>query len=659
MAISLVQSNQVVYDAALNELATASRDSLLTILPAVNSSFTVPGKITASGKVITIGSTSVSNPDTRVKGFPLVDGKDVSGLSGTYDLATGSKTGNVATVSLPSMTNNYYIRLGFEVRSDKQIYPVWGKQGVDAASATYPTFSSGVPLGVILLQYGTGSFNNVTLSNIIQYIGAGSGAGGDSSFKIRDISTSTATINAGFIQLSNGYTLVTGAGADSTTTNIDISIDLSAIVASPANTTTYYLYVDLWKLSDPITLTDNGRKVINISSASQFALLTTSPDLVQTYRYVYVGFVHTADSGNAYTGTNAYFGTSPSRVHMMIDDVTPVELFEGSTSTNSTSLTVNHSLTGEPQLVSFFYYNGTTKTSIDASSILIDKNSAALVINTNDFDFTSGKYLEIKAEYNNKYTKTAVMQTNQFTSSWYQSNATTTVAHNLGSKEYIKGAVVLEWDVTAGRIRALDSSSLVSDWDDTNAYLDWSGLAPTSTLQYQFVLGNAPLATGIPYYIGGFNKFVGFGPGSYATLTAAAPVTGDAVLVGKSYSVAAPEIINASDVKVEFMPGVSVTVTAGTQGLAVSGNSVHVIHPDYNITVSSGTMTSAIGIYGSDNHIDKAKVTINNAGVTVTNGYHIGSGNRNYVNGSIVVTAGTVTNKVTDTATDTDYSIRG
>jgi len=655
---SLVQSNQVVYDEALVELNAASRDSLLTILPSINTSLMVPGKLTASGLVVTIGTTSVNYPDARKKGFPLVDGKDVSGLFGTYNIDTGAQTDDVAIVAPPSMTNNYYIRLGFEVRSDRKIYPVWGKEAADAIDASYPTFSSGVPLGVILLQYGTGVFNNIINADIVQYIGAGSGAGGDSSFKIRDITGSVATINAGFFQLSNGYTLVTGAGTDSTTTNIDIAIDLVDIVATPDDETTYYLYIDLWKLSDPIVLTDNGRKVINVSSASQFALLETTPDQAQLYRYVYVGFIRTADSGNAYTGANAFFGTSPSRVHMMLDEVTPVELFEATTTTNSTSLSVSHSLTGEPQLIAFFYYNGTTKESIDVSSVLIDKNASSLVINTNDFDFTDGKYLEIKAEYNNRYTKTAVMQTNQYTSSWFEDSLTTTVAHNLGSKDLIKGAVVLEWDVTAGKIRALDSLSLVEEWDDTNATLNWTSLSPSSTLKYQFILGNAPLAAGIPFYIGGFNKFVGFGPGSYATLSAANPVANDSVLVGKSYIVAASEIISANNVKVEFMPGVQVTVTDGDHGLSITGNDVHVIHPDYLLN-QAATMTAGIAISGSDCFVEKAKVTLNNAGLTVTNGYHISAGNRNYINGCIVVTSGTVTKKVLVVGTDSDYSIRG
>lgn len=660
MAISLVQSNQVVYDAALQELDTAARESLLEILPAINTALVEPGKITASGLVVTIGNTLVNYPDSRTKGFPLVDGKDVSGLTGTYSIADGSYTGDMAVVVPPAMTNNYYIRLGFEVRSDRKIYPVWGKEAALAVDATYPTFSSGVPLGVILLQYGTGAFNAISSANIIQYKGAGSGAGGDSSFKVRDISGSVATINAGFIQLSNGYTLVTGSGTDSTTTNVDILIDLADIVASPVDSTTYYLYIDLWKLSDAITLTDNGRKVINVSSASQFALVTTSPDLIQLYRYVYVGFVHTADSGNAYTGTNAYFGTSPSRVHMMIDEVNPIEMFEAQTTTNSAALSVSHGLTGEPQLIALYYYDGTGKQSVDVSTVLSDKNSTSLVLDTQAFDFTGGKYLEIKAEYNNKYTKTAVMQSNQYTSSWFTSTATTTVAHNLGSKDLIKGAVVLEWDVTADRIRALDSQALVQEWDDTNAYLNWTGLTPSSTLKYQFILGNAPLASGIPYHIGGFNKFVGFGPGSYSTLTAAlaSMAAGDAVLVGKSYSVAAAEVVSVSDIKIEFMPGVSVTVTGGTHGLSITGSNVHVIHPDYVLN-QAATMTAGIAISGSDCYVDKAKVTLNNAGLTVTNGYHISAGNRNYINGCIIATAGTVTNKMTDAGTDSDYSIRG
>lgn len=253
MAISLVQSNQVVNDAALGELASAARDSLLTILPAINTAFIQPGKITASGKVITIGNTSVSFPDGRIKALPLVDGVDVSGLSGTYSLVTGTGSG-VESLALPTMSNGDYIYIGFEVRSDRKIYPLYGTKNAVAASATLPNFSTGIALGTILLHYSSGAFDDVVVTNINQSESA---------------------------------------------------------VPNPASVS--------------------------------------------------------------------------------------ISLYETTVTTSSASLSLSHGLAGEPQFLSFFYNNGTTKPPVDASSIVIDKTSTTLVLNTNDFDFTGGKSLLVTA----------------------------------------------------------------------------------------------------------------------------------------------------------------------------------------------------------------------------------------------------------------------
>jgi len=643
------QTNTINNANALSEIATPANTKLNVILDNANTALLIPAKLTAAGKVFTVSTTTVTMPDGRKKTLPLLDGKSISGLSGTYDISSGVGTGNFVTpTTLPTVVNGDYCYIGFEIRADQKIYALYGKPNASLGSATYPTFVSGVPVGICPLQYTGGAWSDVVVGDINQFIGAGSGgAGGDSSFKIREMNGSIATLNAGFIQLSNGYTLVTGAGTDSTTTNVDVNIDLATLLASPANSTTYYLYIDLWKLSDAITLTDNGRKVINVSTVSQFLLSTTSPDLIQLYRYVYVGFVHTADSGNAYTGTNSAFGTSPSKIHMMLDEVNPVEIYETSVTTNSNALVLSHGLTGEPQNFAFFYYDGTNKQSVDVSALLMDKSAASLTIDTQtaNFDFTGGKYLEVKAFYNNRYTKTAVALANQYTSSWLDSTATTMLTHNLDNKEMIKGATVLEWDVTAGRIRTINTNGLVLNWDNDNIYLDWTGFTPSSTLKYQIVAGNAPLATAIPLQYGGYTKLVGFGTGSYSTLAAAYAdaAAGDSILMGKSHTQATTLTLDKNNIEIKFMPNTAITFSTAA-GLVISGNNNDVVGASW---IFATTLTTAVSITGDDNTMTRNHLTVN-SGVTVTNLLSLGAAaDRNLVETG-VSNAGTITNALVE-----------
>lgn len=648
--VDLETSTATVRNAnALSEIATPANAALNTILDNTNTALLVPAKITASGKVFTVSTTTVTLPDGRKKTLPLLDGKSVFGLSGTYNITTGVGTGNFVTpTTLPTVVNGDYCYIGFEIRADQKIYALYGKPNSVLGSATYPTFVSGIPVGICLLQYATGTWSDIVVGDINQFVGAGSGgAGGDSSFKIREMNGSIATLNAGFIQLSNGSTLVSGGGATSETTNVDINIDLASLIATPTVTTTYYLYIDLWKLSDAVTLSDNGRKVIKVATVDQFYLTTTPPDLIQLYRYVYIGFVHTADATTTYTGTGSAFGTSPSKVHMMLDEVNPVEIYETSVTTNSNALVLTHGLTGEPQNFAFFYYDGTNKQAVDISSLLMDKSSASLTIDTQtvNFDFTGGKYLEVKAFYNNRYTKTAVALANQYTSSWFSSNATTSLTHNLGNKEMIKGATVLEWDVTAGKIRSIDPTALITNWDDTNITLDWTGLLPTSTLKYQVIVGNAPLATAIPLQYGGFTKLVGFGTGSYATLAAAyadaAP--GDSILVGTSHTQASTLTLDKSNIEIKFMPNTAITFSTAA-GLAISGSNNDIIAASWIFAL---TLTTAISITGDDNTMTRNHITVN-SGVTVTNLLSIGAAaDRNLIETG-VKNSGTVTNALVE-----------
>ena len=145
------------------------------------------------------------------------------------------------------------------------------------------------------------------------------GASGDSSFKIQTISTPNATIKGGYILLDDGREIATydGSGTAATDFGTDLTVNLTTVFGStPANATTYYLYLDLLNLGSEVTI-DNGRKVYSVAATdtTKFYLSTTKPEAINKSRYAVIGFVKSATSGNAWSGTGAAFGTVASKKH--------------------------------------------------------------------------------------------------------------------------------------------------------------------------------------------------------------------------------------------------------------------------------------------------------------------------------------------------------
>jgi hypothetical protein len=146
------------------------------------------------------------------------------------------------------------------------------------------------------------------------------GASGDSSFKLASIATSTLTLKGGYLPLSDGREIGTydGSGTTESDYGTDIAVNLTTILgASPANATTYYLYIDLDSIGSAVTLTDSGRKLYGIaaSDTSKLSLSTTTPDLINRARYRVLGLIRSATTGNAWTGTGATFKTWSTKLH--------------------------------------------------------------------------------------------------------------------------------------------------------------------------------------------------------------------------------------------------------------------------------------------------------------------------------------------------------
>lgn len=180
-----LQTLQMVNETALDEFGNAARQALDSILSDVNSRIKDPCRISVTGSslVISIGTSKPVGPLSKERGLPIIGGVDIGAISGTIDAGTGTGTSAVQSATFPTMTASYYVRVGFEIRSDKNIYLVFGSQASSAAAAGAPAFTPGalMQIGEITLQDdgtgGAGNFLNPAMSNIVQYVGGGSGSG--------------------------------------------------------------------------------------------------------------------------------------------------------------------------------------------------------------------------------------------------------------------------------------------------------------------------------------------------------------------------------------------------------------------------------------------------------------------------------------------------
>jgi len=107
----------------------------------------------------------------------------------------------------------------------------------------------------------------------------------------------TIVINGGSIALNNDGIIATYDGSGTTEADfgdaVSLTFDLDTLLPSATNSTTYYLYVDIYSLPSPVILTDTGRKLIPVT-ASNFVLLPQDFETVFQFRYVKIGVVRRA-----------------------------------------------------------------------------------------------------------------------------------------------------------------------------------------------------------------------------------------------------------------------------------------------------------------------------------------------------------------------------
>jgi hypothetical protein len=486
---------------------------------------------------------------------------------------------------------------------------------------------------------------------------------GDLSFRPRsNTSDGTMLLRGGVIRIDDGTVIVSGTGSVEDNYKMGITLNLNTILGTtPAVNTTYWLYIDRYALSAPSTLTDSGRVVYRATGNSHFKLFTSRPDEVNPYRYVEVAYVRSSVGGLWSTASVGAFGYTASRLHPSHDFVAFPDKY--ATTVNTAAVhTLTHGLSGEPQIIQLYYYDGTGKVGLDISSHVQNKSSTQLVISTFGLTFGGGQYVEVNAFYAGTVSGQVVSNQTQFRSSWFQNTSTTTLPHGLSNVDDIKGLAVIEWDVTTNRYRVLDALTLVDDFDGTNLYLNWGALSPSAMLQYQVVTGGNPLPQSLPIYMGGYTKFVGRGPGSYATLAAAiaASTAGDSILVCGDETITSTVTVNVADLTITWMPGVyTIIATNITTGFAVTGARTRLKSPNVRVT-SALTSFFDFSATGDDCHLEGGYCEINATAQTIAQVFNLqATASRNYINASINKIAGTLTTPWVDAGTDNELMVRG
>lgn len=473
------------------------------------------------------------------------------------------------------------------------------------------------------------------------------GASGDSSFKLQSVSTPTLVLKGGsIIDGDDEYQTYNGGGATTAANyKVDLSLNLTTILGSaPVNATTYYLFIDKFTLGTEQTL-DTGNQVYGVVQAN-FSLSTTRHR--DSNRYVYIGFIKSATSGTVWSGAGSSFGTEAFRRHdrmsrfFSFPEVMPTTAITSATATN----TINHNLSGKPQVVLATYFDGTNEYPLEPQSFVKNVTSTQLIVSSLGLTFGGGQELRVYAVRFPSQTQIAAPST-QKTFGWYTSNATTTVAHGMDIED-IRGCIVEEYNTTTGKYRFLPADQLLKEFDITNLTLEWTGLSPSATLQYRLHVGGTPVPYAIPTIFGGYTKFVGAGPGSYATLTLAlaASAAGDSILIARDTTEAADLSIPAG-VRIDQMPNTSVTLAGAlTNGVRFTGAKGS--WKNMNVKLApTGTQARGVSVEAADCWVDGWVETT--TAQTYTDLVHVTSGGaRAKVSVGVLRTLGTITNLETN-----------
>jgi hypothetical protein len=429
--------------------------------------------------------------------LPPIAGRDIQPVESSLNFSNGVTTADIIVEDAPVMTAGWYVQMGLELREDGKYYTVWGVPAVDAGSVGFAKFNDDASaiIAVVLRDDGTGgTWHFVTPTKpeiyLMGSVGSGGGGGGDSSFKLSQVSGSTVQIKKGKKLYDRGHILFSGNIA--TDAPVNVIIDLASILSVPVATTLYWLVIDFLALPDAVTLSDTKQQVYQFYNYGHFKLLAVDLKDVQRDRYFLVGSVYTPNAN----WTGAVMKTIPPGLFTSLAGQIGVpEVATYQITSAQASVVTNHGLRGEPQVIHLYYYDSSAgkKHPVDSSNCVLNKGSTSIEINSQVFPFDAGDYLEVSAVFAPNMALSTLSSTYNFKSSWFSNSAITQVAHGLADASDIVSYEVQEWDVTAGKFKNIERSGLVLNFDNTNIYLDWSGLAPSANLRYRVVTGNTAM----------------------------------------------------------------------------------------------------------------------------------------------------------------------
>jgi hypothetical protein len=184
-----INARQIISSDVLSKIALAAGTTVQDLLKSLNSESTSPFQILAdspSDLGVTIGSSRVKNPITNLT-------HTVSPLAGDVPLFTSgtivfpATSGGTAVVtpgnnSIITVASGQWIKATVYLDATLSLNILTGTAGASEALATTAAAPSGtIGIGYISLQNVGGVIQNITNSNIYQFVGTGSGTGGSGS----------------------------------------------------------------------------------------------------------------------------------------------------------------------------------------------------------------------------------------------------------------------------------------------------------------------------------------------------------------------------------------------------------------------------------------------------------------------------------------------
>lgn len=588
----------------------------------------------------------------------------------TLNLTTAATTGGTfqvdgGTLAIPVGTIGNAIRLVAALRSTGEINLKFSAQAATVAALdAVETMVSGLDgefIGYADLQYATttalktaGSATTIIenevsgTSRIFNVAGGGGSGGGDRTYKITSITATQATIKGGYERIRGFGTLSSGTGATVLTAAADQTVTLATILTNSglsfvANRL-YALVIDMYTLATTPTTLDNLRQVFTWD-VSNLKLLVSVPDAtINPRRYVILDEISVPTGAANWSTATAI--PKPAREHdFMYSFDSPAQLKTITTQGVSTQQTVSHGLSGKPQDITVWYYDGTNERPVDAEAHVFSISATQIVIDPAGRDLTAPKFLRTELIYLPGAQQNLASPMDTQTFGPYTATTAATLAHGFNSPGHQVMFWAVEEIIATGTLREMPVGSIVQGWDAANINVDWTGIPFTDALsrplRYWLKAGPQPRVASFPLEFGGYTKLVGRGPGSYTGLVAALAVStaGDRILVMRD-TIETADITIPAGVEVVQMPGTTVAIN-GTFGVVFSG--VKAAWKGMNLQLNPvGAVTIAILISAADCWVD-GHVELATAR-TVTNLISVSPGLRAHIDVGSKATLGTITN---------------